>query len=451
MRSFFSFFIYLLPIIGFTQNSVEPGDKTVNAAIVNTGLFDCQWYKNAGSAFGDELGKEIVRVQRSNQKIIYVKRRISTKLGIDETDSLVLDAKTLEPVYRSYKGEEVSYFIQYGTAVKGVRTILETKKKETLSEPLDGKYYDKESLPLVVSSLPLSSGYQAAIAVIDYNSEFKPVYYKYRITEVADMQTISERSGKHAVWKVTVQEKKQGYEYLLYIDKLTRRILRTDFLISSALLTYNFFDKETDINPIKAPFNANETIAMITKGTSSIKGQAYSRPFDKRKAGFKNRKQYAEKGSAVLLIPNTPYFKEWTDYNLNLQKLSGPAYTIDWGGAFGQTGEKDRTIIGNLYPLPPEVAKCMLTTTVYDDNGNFVFQNLKPGEYLVFVSYRADKYSHTTKDATGDYTIALNSDGSGTVTSIKEVNAWLRPTNIKAYKYIKVNKEGETVDVIFND
>lgn len=438
-----------LVLIGFmspAQVVIEPGDKNVNGSGLKTGKFTWAWFEDERR----DMGKEFLTIQRANQKITFVKRRVSNNMDANDVDSLVLDANTLAPIYRDYKGGEVTFSIQYSSNLKGSRTVYETRGKEVLNEAFDGKSFDKESLPLVISCLPLSKGYQAFIPIVDYTSEFKPVYYTYRITQVIDQLVDSDVSGQHDAWKVTAFERKRGYEYVLYIDKVSRRILKMDFTVSSVLLNHNFFDKETDVNPIKAAFNQEETWAMIMKGTSSIKGQAYTRAFGKKSFGYRNGKQYAQQGSVVLLIPNTPYFKEWVNYNATLSKKN-PAYTVDWGGAFGGAGGSNKTTIGSFYPLPPEVSKCMVTTTVIDDKGNFVFENLKPGEYLVFVSFMANKYSHSTKTPTGSYNIYINGDGSGTAVPIDNVTAWLTPQNIQSYKYITVKKEGEAITVLFND
>jgi hypothetical protein len=444
----FLILLLLSSLSAISQPVIEPGSKDLNGTLLNKGLFDWAWYTDARGGLGRELGAEKLKVVSNGQNIVIVKHRKSKVKDINETDSLILNANTLSPIYRGYKGDEVNYYIQYGANLKGVRTILDSKKKESLSEAYDSKFFDKESLPFVVSCLPLQVGYEAEIPVVNYTSEFKPAFFRYRITETTEMQTISERSGVKNVWKVTVKERKQGHEYLIYVDKPTRRILRVDFSIPSALFTYNFFDKETDVNPIKAPFNAAETVAMLTNGNSGIKGQAYTKGYGKKLGPIANRtKQYAQKGSIVLLIPNTPYFKEWVDYNLKLSKLTGPVYTVDWGGMFGNQGESNKTTIGTFYPLPQEVSRCILLTKVTDDKGNFSYKNLKAGEYLLYVSFMADEYSHTTKDMVGQE-IAISGDGYINSYPIWDVKNWTSEKTMKLSKFVTIKKEGETVDVL---
>lgn len=443
--------IYLLPILCLAQNSIELDDKNISASLVYDGRFEWAWYSDARGGVGSPVGNEFVRITRQAAKIIYVKRRVSTRLAIDEIDSLVLDANNLLPLYKSYRGEDISYSVQYGAVVKGSRTIHETRKKEHLEETVEGKFFDLASLPLVISCLPLKVGLQASIPIIDFTSTFKPIFYQYRIVEVRELETLSERSGKHSVWVVRVVEKKRGHEHLFYINKQNRRIQRIDFMIPSSLLNYAFFDQETDVNPIKAAFNLEETMAMLTQGNSKITGQVYLKGYGKKFKDYRDRKkQFAEKGTTIFLIPNTPYFKEWADYNLKLSKLSGPIYTVQWDGYFGQQSDRDKTIIGTLFPMPEEVTKCILMTAIQDDKGNFSFENLKPGEYLLFVTYSVDKYSHSTSEYKGQYTAVY---GVGSIESypIWDVKDWTTPGNVKAHKYVVVKKNGDVVKVDFKE
>lgn len=410
---------------------IEPGDNSINPALLNTGKFT--WATNNTDK------ASLITVQRNNQEITIEERE--TKKGLEESNqTLVLNAKTLEPIRQNYKNEDRSYSLQYGTRVKGTRTDFETNKKENVDAAITGKHFDPATLPYVISSLPLSLDYRVTLPVMRLNSSWQPTYLRYRITDVSEQKTFSCLSGVREFWKVTINEKTRNHMLVVYIDKTTRRILRTEQSFDGLGLsdnTYILFDKETDVNPIKATFNEAETMAMLTGGTSSIKGQASTKISEKRLPG--NKTQFAPKGSLVALIPNTPYFKEWVDFNLRIGKISRPVYF------------DGKLVDGCSYPLPAEVKKHQLLTEVIDNKGNFVFQNLKPGEYLVFVGFVANKYTHTTRTPTGDYTVTVNSDGTGSATQIIDVKNWMSPQNVINHQFVKVTKEGETVSVKLKD
>ena len=140
-----------------------------------------------------------------------------------------------------------------------------------------------------------------------------------------------------------------------------------------------------------------------------------------------------------MLIPNTPYFKEWVDFNLSVQKK------------FPGTIVGGQVISGCApYPLPLEVKEQALLTEVTDNKGSFSFQNLKPGEYYLAVQFVATKYTHTTRTPNGSYNITINSDGSGSATQNMDVIQWGSPTNVMNTKLVIIKKEGEEVKVDLN-
>jgi len=101
--------------------------------------------------------------------------------------------------------------------------------------------------------------------------------------------------------------------------------------------------------------------------------------------------------------------------------------------------------------LPLEVKEQTLLAEVTDNKGSFSFHNLKPGEYHITVQFVATKYTHTTRTSSGSYNISINTDGSGTVTENMGVKHWGSPTNIDAYAFVKIDKDGETVKVKLKD
>jgi hypothetical protein len=416
-----SFHVSAQPII------IEPGDKSIDPSLLYTGSFTWET-KNK-----DLLN--LITIKRNNNEVIIETRE--TKKGMEQDmQTMVLNAKTFEPLRENYKNEERTYSLQYGAKVKGAQTDYETNKKINIEESITGKHFNTYALPFIISTLPISLNYRVTIPVMKLNSSWKPTYLRFKITDVSETKSFSCLSGVHELWKVTAEEKTKQHRLVVFFDKTTRRILRTEQSFDGFHLndnTHLLIDKELDVNPIKAKFNLAETMAMLSDGTSSVKGQASTKIANKRIPG--NKTQYAPKGSLVTLIPNTAYFKEWVEYNLFIGNVSRPVYF-------------DGKLVGGCaYPLPPEVAKTMRITDVTDNKGNFIFENLKPGEYLVYIGFVANKYTHTTKTPTGDYSITVNSDGSGSATQIIDVKHWMTPENVINHQFVKITKDGESVKV----
>jgi hypothetical protein len=406
---------------------IEPGNKSVDPALVNIGKFT--W----ASRF-EKTEERLINMQRNGQEITVETRE--TKKGIEKNKrTFVLNARTFEMIRQSYTDENKSYNLQYGSRVKGVRPDFDTNKKENIDAAVTGKFYDPLSLPYLISTLPLSLDYRVTFPVMRLNNAWQPEYVRYRIVNIVEYERSSCLLGTRNVWKVSVYEKTQDHSLHVYVDKQTRRIVGADEALGGVVSI--LIDKETDINPIKAPLDAEGTKAMITNGTSSIKGQASTKISEKRMLG--NKTQFAPKGSLVTLIPNTPYYKEWMDLNLKLYKIDSPTYA------------NGKLVKGCAYPMPPELKEATLVTEVIDDKGNFVFQNLKPGEYLVWVGFLANKYTRTTRTPNGNYTVTLNNDGSASATQDIDVTNFMSLQNVVNFQFVTVKKDGETVNVKLKD
>jgi hypothetical protein len=305
--------------------------------------------------------------------------------------------------------------------LRGSQTYPSTGKKNVIAAPLNGKkFFDEETLPFVVSLLPLSPGYQASLPYYSHDFwTFKPKFSQLKIVDITEHKIHSCVTGARDIW--LVKAKGDGYNFEFRIDKATRRILYSDVPTARVIIRGSFSsrDHEADINPIKTPFNAAEANAMIKGGSASIQGQVWTR------AGSpgSNKKQYAPKGTIVMLIPITPYFREL--YNFNLQNLRN----------------SDRC---GLVQAVPEVKNETLVTDVTDGKGNFVFQGLKPGEFWITTTFVATKYSKTTKTLTG-YTITVDEQGIGSVSPNIDVRHWGDKGDFASFKVVKVTKEGETV------
>jgi hypothetical protein len=294
--------------------------------------------------------------------------------------------------------------------------------------------------------LPLRVGYKAYIPVKSFqktpivalNSENNVV--RIEIDNISEEKSFSCNSGEILDLFVVEIRHLSDFRYTIYLDKKTRRIIRLEDK-SDANRTHIYTDKETHLNPIKTKFNVEEAKEMINKGSASISGQAYTIDENMPKAMIQRRKKIkAPKGSIVMLIPNTPYLKEWLAFNTQIRKAYPPEYIA---------GKLYRGCGG--YPLPLEVKQQSLVAEVTDKDGSFTFTNLKSGEYHVFVQFVATKYTNTTRTPNGTYAVTINSDGTGSATQNLDVIHWGSPTDVTNYKLVTIKKEGEIVKVKLKD
>ncbi|MBW0178388.1 hypothetical protein [Sediminibacterium sp.] len=345
--------------------------------------FDKKWLKNANyemTCFAVS-GKQMVPVSsftvkvNANTKTIGI-YTVLTMLSNNEQwiDTSIADANSLKPLYRSSVNPNRTLELKYDKAITGYYFDKQAKKKHVINEASKEPFFDSYFYPYLLGSLPLNSGYRTTMKVYDYKPANSSNIKTTRVEEVRTNMYTSEMTGEHSVWQVSVFEEATGEKYEYYIDKDSRRLWKIEIQAANGQ-RFLLLDKELDYNPFTTTFNKEETLSLIKDGTATIEGVAFAR--DNENEGVLkgmailniNKKQYAKMGTSVVLIPYTPYFKEWVSLNEKFRKK------------------------GRSLPLSKEAAACIKTTTVYDNDGHFEFTNLKPGEYLLYTEFG---YVHTT-------------------------------------------------------
>jgi hypothetical protein len=411
---------------------VQPGSQSINTALLHTGSFE--WENSGGFSFDKDPnpGKRFVTVSRTTKEIT-IEERITEKGKDVVKRKTVLDAKTFEPIRSSSEAEEFTYNVTFGSKIKGDLENYKNGEKDKFDVPIEEKFIVRSSLELLISVLPLKEGYKAFVPVVSFDNGYRSKVLRWEIDKVQEFKTFSCMSGGEI--DAFVVELRDSYSKIeMTIDKKTRRIIKSFY--TPGYKNKYYVDKEVHINPIKTKFDAKEAKALISQGTSSITGQAYTTDPDKPKdfAFQRTKKIIAPKGSIVMLIPNTPYLKEWMDFNATIQTKYPPEYIGSqlYKGCGG-------------YPLPIEVKEQTLLTEVTDNKGNFSFNNLKPGEYHVLVQFVATKYTHTTRTPTGGYTVSVTGSGTAIASPDIDVKHWGSPTGVTNYALVKISKDGETV------
>lgn len=338
-------------------------------------------------------------------------------------DTVIADASTLKPLYRSSFNPNQELVLKYGTDIIGRYRDKKTNNRQVISEKTATPFFDSYLYPYILGSLPLTQGYKAKIPVYDFktgsNSNFKNVL----INDVRGGIYTSEMTGDHKIWQVSVFEEATGEKYEYFIDKETRRTWRIDILSNGQL--YMLFNKELDYNPFKTTINKEETIGLITTGTSKITGQAFARD---NQSGIKgvavlnmNKKQYAAPGTNIILIPYTAYFKEWMTLNEKLRKK------------------------GRSVPMSKDASECIKVTQVNDEEGHFEFTNLMPGEYMIYTEFEyAHEATYTEVVGYSDLYIDGAFQSTSAITKSHDFTAAAKAT---IRKIITIKKDGEKVAV----
>ncbi|MBS1666319.1 MAG: hypothetical protein JST58_02985 [Bacteroidetes bacterium] len=406
------------------QSLIKPGDNSFDKKFIKNTHFEMGYFSVSGLHTA-EISSFDVEV-KVNGKTISVYTSINSPAGDPIwIDTSIADINTLKPIYRSSDNSDKKYHIKYGNSIEGYYYDKKSNKGNPVKDNNNGGFFDSFIYPYLLGALPLTSGYKAILPVYEYKPDAKSMISNTLITEVKSSMYRSEITGEHAVWKVSVIEEGTNVKYEYYIDKESRKLWKVEILTSTDK-QYLLVDKELDYNPFTATFDKEQTYKMISAGSGTISGQIYARDNENTtKGGIAilnvNKKQYAQQGTTVVLIPYTDYFKEWIALNEKLRKK------------------------GRAVPLSNEAAGCIKVTSVYDYDGNFEFTNLMPGDYYLFTEFG---YTHTASrtEVVGYTDTYINGLFQGTTANTQK-NRYKTSATAALKKIVTLNKEGEKIKV----
>jgi hypothetical protein len=408
-RLFLNFCLSICSIFVFGQNKILPGAQSLNINLIKIGNSTMGYYfvKDKNPL---EICTYQTEVSTNENQLLFNSKLIFLKSDKAWKEQIILDKNTLKPISRKSERETQTFDIKHTNINKG-------------------DYFDIATYPLVLCALPLNTGYKATIPVIDYDSPNKDKIQNVNITDVKSNIYNSELTGEHQVWKVSVNEESTGNLYDYFIDKTSRKIYK--ITVSSKGNTLILVDKETDFNPFKNTFDKEATLKMVTKGNSVISGEAFAKDDRSGRDDSKiridvlniNKKQFAPKGTKVILLPYTEYFKEWMELNKKQKKIKGAP----------------------PIPLSEEAKSCVLITEIYNDKGNFEFTNLTEGEYFVFISFGyTDTFSR--REITGTSDVYINGQYAGTQLNT-DIFDYAQTGNANFQKIVTIKSNGETVKI----
>jgi hypothetical protein len=407
------------------QNILVPGDNIFGKNALKSGKTEMIYYAITEGKPA-EIGSFKIDIASGNKTAsIYTTLKFLNS-GDLWIDTCIIDGSTFKPIYRSSFNKENNYVLNYANEVTGYYFNKKTQKRNIIKEPVKDAFFDNYTYPYFLGLLPLTTGYKKNLAVYDYRPGNKSNIKRVQITAVKNNTYVSNLTGEHKVWQVNVFEEATNEIYEYCIDKDSHRIWKIEILTKGQNLM--LIDKESDFNPFINKFNKEETLKLIKNGSAVISGQAFAR--DNKNGGALqgmavlnvNKKQFAPRGTEIILIPYTNFFKEWLKINEARQKKFMP-----------------------LIPLPEGASECIEESEVYDDKGNFEFLNLMPGEYLLTVKFIYG-HSATETEVVGRTDNFINGiyQGSNDITTS---HSFVAEATANVKKIITIKKDGEKIAV----
>lgn len=411
-----------------SQTKILPANSSIEKALLKSDSYTMGYSIKQNGSF-IEIGdyETIVTVDG-------IKFDVKTTLSFHNSDILwrdhfVADANSLKPLSsNSERSGDRTLTLNFSNSIIGE---LQNKsgKKTPISENRKEDFFDISIYPFILKALPLESGFKATIPVYDYEAlDANKRFCNVIIKEVKTDLFVSDLTGEHQVWKVSVFEESTKHNFQYYIDKSNRKIWQIN-IVSAKGDVILLKNKETDFNPFKNKFDKEKTLKLVNNGNSTIEGVAFAR--DNENEGVLkgvailniNKKQFAPKGTTIVLMPYTAYYKEWMELNKKQAKIKN----------------------AQPIPLPKDAFECFKFTTIYDDEGHFEFTNLLPGEYLLSTSFGYNHTSRRTEVAgVSDVYYKGNYVGSNVYTSVFSYSVAGR-ANVQ--KVVIVEKNGEKLQV----
>lgn len=338
-------------------------------------------------------------------------------------DTSITNANNFQPIYRSSFHKNFNLVLHYNKEITGYYLDKQTGKTTIINDKATGPFVDQIFCQYYIATLPLEPGYKKNINLYDYKPENKFNIEKLQVAEVKDNSYTSKLTGEHNVWQVKVTKDNNDDSYVYDIDKNTRRIWTIAFKTGGKY--WSLADNEIDYNPYHTTFDKKSTLDLVNNGKSTIKGQAFARDHvhgaDKIALTNTNKKQVAAKGTTVMLIPYTDFFKEW----LSLVDAANKAHKQN-------------------PPLPKGAEECIKTTTVYDNNGHFEFTNLMPGDYMLLANMLY-VHKYQWNQVTGYTDTYINGGYAGTTTNTA-THSGATMMGDEAKKIVTIKTDGEKVE-----
>ncbi len=416
--------ITLLPFAAWSQKMVAPGSPDINTNYIKPekSLYTVYYVKDND---WDKKGSMTYTITAANNQLSLTSSYTPKDNAWVTSQTSVVDGKTLKPISYTSEGRKTKLNLNFGETITGNYYSKETKKDKKLNLRLTEPFIDFNWTDHMMVTLPLDVGYKARIPQFYYNDESNVQVEYYTIKEVKSYSYGSPKTGKHPSWLITLLEESTGAIYNYVVDKKDRRLWQREMSMSKGMweITVN---EELDYQPIKNRFNKEQAIQQISNGNSVIIGTAYARSSSgKRLGGLVNtaKKQYAPKGTEIMLFPNTAYYEEWLDVNKKIRKQKKVAEV----------------------PLDADFGYSIKRTKTYDDEGHFEFADLMPGNYIIMTSF--DFTSSYNYSYVSGYTNYYNYWGyTGSTTNYGTGrSSYTDKANIE--KRITIDRDGEKKEV----
>ena len=215
----------------YAQMKLSPSAKVVEQQWLKPSSTEMIWYIMRDT-ITTEIGKVVSDIKLHDQYLMIVTQVRMKGMNSVWIDSSIALSSTLQPVYHASYNMQRDMVLRFGEIIQGYYTDKVKKTTTIIADTVAQGYFDSNLYPFLVRWLPLQDGYTAGMGIYDYNPATKGIVGA-TITNVTSGVYQSAKSGKHAVWLVSVNDglDKQGNSSSTYfIDKETRQLWKQEIV-----------------------------------------------------------------------------------------------------------------------------------------------------------------------------------------------------------------------------
>lgn len=414
-----------LPFLLNAQKIIVPGSSDIHSDHLKLGksIFTVYYVKDTS---WDKKGTLSYDINRSGDRITFIYEYVDKNNEFRKKRTSMVESSSLKPISYKFEGPTNTFDLDFGESiVNGKFHYFDKRPEESVSVAPKIRYIDFNIADQFMTTLPLETGYKATFAQFFFNMKPDSAVTNYTIKEVKSYIYHSPRTGEHEAWLATVSEGDYGGIYNYIVDKKDHRLWQREMSLGNGMWEI-CVNEEIDYQPIASKFNLEQAKAQINNGNSVVTGVAFAKEkTGKALHGLINtaKKQYAPKGTEILIFPSSAYYEEWTEVNEKIRK---------------------KKKIPEV-PLDPNFGYAIKKTTVYDNQGHFEFTNLMAGTYVVLASFDfTNAYNYTYVSGYTDY---YNHWGySGTTTNYGTAKQYYSDkANIE--KRVTISHDGDKEDI----
>ena len=231
MRTAFTLVLSICCFSSIAQAVLVPGSTAIQQKWISSDITQMNWYVMKGNE-RLLIGNVFTQFSKKDKQLMMITTVKMKQFTTSWTDTTIAELPSLKPVYHASHNSQRDMALNFGPVVSGYYYDLMKKENSVIADTTHSPYFDSNLYPAIIRWLPLKEGYNASMAIYDYNPRGKVGVLKATIQSVSQDSVMMPKSGKQHVWAVkVVDEIAEGSVSTYYIDPLTRRLLRQDIRI----------------------------------------------------------------------------------------------------------------------------------------------------------------------------------------------------------------------------